>query len=116
MPHDRLYLADIVEAADTIALLLQGFDETAFLADLRTQAAVAFHIANIGEAVNGISASLKQRYSHVSWAQARSMRNFLAHRYFAIDWSIVWEAATHDLPLLRQQIASILAAEFPDTT
>jgi uncharacterized protein with HEPN domain len=55
MQHDRLYLGDIVEAADAIAVLIQGFDEAAFLADLRTWRTVAFHLASIGEAIRGIS-------------------------------------------------------------
>jgi len=38
------------------------------------------------------------------------MRNVVAHGYFGVDLSIVWQTATHDVPklepLLRQMLAS----------
>lgn len=36
------------------------------------------------------------------------MRNKLAHGYFAIDASIVWETATRDLPGLRAQLEALM--------
>jgi uncharacterized protein with HEPN domain len=56
---------------------------------------------------------MKQRYPAIAWVQARDLRNLIAHRYFAIDWSIIWDTATVSVPLLRPQIAAILEAEFP---
>jgi uncharacterized protein with HEPN domain len=38
----------------------------------------------------------------------------VVHNYFGIDWFEVWRAATRDVPELRQQIAEILRAEFPE--
>jgi uncharacterized protein with HEPN domain len=43
------------------------------------------------------------------------MRNFPAHRHFAIDWSIVWDTATQDVPALRQQVAAIIEIDDPAT-
>jgi uncharacterized protein with HEPN domain len=114
MQREPLYLADILDASDAIAALIEGFDKATFLADPRTQAAVAFHLSNIGEAARNISDELKHRYPWIEWHKARTMRNVLAHQYFAINWSIVWDTATHDIPVLRGHIATVLTAEFPD--
>ena len=35
----------------------------------------------------------------------------LVHAYFRIDWEVVWLAATDRCPVLRGQIAAILAEE-----
>jgi hypothetical protein len=36
------------------------------------------------------------------------------HEYFALNWRIVWVAATQDAPLLWEQMAAILEKEFSD--
>jgi len=37
------------------------------------------------------------------------MRNIIAHEYFGLDWRIVWETATADLPLLEPFLRQILS-------
>jgi len=32
----------------------------------------------------------------------------LVHHYFGIDPKVVWNIITHDLPLLKEQVAAIL--------
>lgn len=41
-----------------------------------------------------------------------AFRNILVHAYFGIDWDEVWRAASKESPALRDQIESILRAEF----
>jgi uncharacterized protein with HEPN domain len=36
------------------------------------------------------------------------MRNRLAHGYFSVDISLVWNAVTAEIPALRPQIEAIL--------
>jgi uncharacterized protein with HEPN domain len=50
----------------------------------------------------------------VQWAQIVEFRNILIHAYFGIDWDVVWEAAKDGCPILRDQVANILAAESPE--
>jgi uncharacterized protein with HEPN domain len=40
-------------------------------------------------------------------------RNIAVHEYFAVNWRIVWVAATQDAPNLRRQVGKILAEEYP---
>lgn len=42
------------------------------------------------------------------------LRNYTIHAYFSIDWDQVWTTATRHVPINRQQIAEILAIEFPE--
>ena len=39
------------------------------------------------------------------------LRNILVHAYFGTDWDEVWRAARNRAPILRQQVAAIVAAE-----
>ena len=36
------------------------------------------------------------------------------HKYFNVDWAVVWQIAREEVPLLEAQAMHILRAEFPD--
>jgi uncharacterized protein with HEPN domain len=41
----------------------------------------------------------------------RGMRNKIMHNYFAIDWSVVWDTASNDLPILKHQVEMLLSGQ-----
>jgi len=111
MRPDRLYLTDIVEAADAIARFLADFDdEPYFLVDELHQSAVLQKLIVIGEAAARISPETREQHPEISWADIVGFRNIVVHAYFSVDWSIAWVTATHDVPTLRRQIEPILNA------
>jgi uncharacterized protein with HEPN domain len=67
------------------------------------------------EAAARVSEETRGRYGHVPWSQIIAFRNILVHAYFGIDWEVVWRAARFRCPQLRDQVAEILEAEFPDS-
>lgn len=111
MRHERLYLNDIVEAADHIAEFIAGADFEAFQGSEMLRSAVVQKLGVIGEAAARVSADLTSRHPEVPWPQIVAFRNILIHAYFGIDWDVVWRAATNRCPVLRRQIGDILAAE-----
>lgn len=63
--------------------------------------AVRMRLLEIGEAVNGIPASLRETESQLPWAAMVGMRNWTAHRYFDTLHDYVWVTVDRDLgPLL----------------
>ena len=36
------------------------------------------------------------------------------HRYFGVDWSVVWTLGREEVPVLADQAMAILRAEYPD--
>ena len=42
----------------------------------------------------------------IPWTSMRGMRNRIAHAYFAIDMSLVWDTATMRLPSLAEALGS----------
>ena len=116
MRHESLYLTDIVEAADHIAEFITGTDFHSFRESELLRSAVVQKLAIIGEAAARVSEELKIRYPQVPWPQIIAFRNILVHAYFGIDWDVVWRAARNRCPVLREQVAGILAAESGDPT
>jgi len=111
--RDELYLEDICESADAIATFITDVDSESFKNNDLLRSAVLQKLTIIGEATARISSDLKGRYPEIPWSEIIAFRNIAVHTYFDVDWSIVWNTATRDVPSLRQQIATVLALEFP---
>lgn len=113
MRPDRLYLLDIIEAADRVDVHLAERDRETFLANVTRQAAVLHELTVIGEAASRLSETLRQTHPATPWAKIVSFRNVVVHEYFGLNWEIVWNTATDLVPELRRQVATVLNAEFP---
>ena len=111
MRHESLYLTDIVEAADHIGEFIAEIDFSTFQKSELLRSAVVQKLAIIGEAAARVSDEVKTQHPQVPWPQIIAFRNILIHAYFGIDWDVVWRAARNRCPVLREQVASILAAE-----
>lgn len=114
MRSERLYLNDIVEAADAIGRFVRETSAEEFPGSKLVRSAVVMKLMIIGEAAACVSADLRDRHPEVGWSAATELRDVLVERYYAIDWDAVWNAATQSVPLLREQVAQILGDEFPD--
>ena len=68
----------------------------------------------IGEAAARLPSEFRDRHPEIEWADIVGFRNIAVHAYFAVEWPIVWVAATQDTPELRDKIAGILAREYPN--
>lgn len=112
MRRDDLYLNDVIEAADPIAVFLEAMEFEGFRKSELVRSAVVQKLAIIGEAAAHISGDVKGRHPQIPWPQIVAFRNILVHAYFGTDWGEVWKAATVDCPALRQEVAGIVAAEF----
>jgi len=114
MRTEALYLDDILDAADAIARFLHNVEKETFLGDELYQSAVLQKLTVIGEAAARLSEELRDRHAEVKWRGTIGLRNIAVHNYFGVSWDTIWDTATQDVPILREQIAAILAAEFPD--
>lgn len=98
-PTDRLQ--DIIEACDAISRYIDGVDAVAFAADGKTRDAVIRQFEIAGEAVKALPADWLAREPLISWRQIAGFRDVLAHAYFAVEVSVVWDAAARKAPELR---------------
>lgn len=112
MRPDRLFLLDIVEAADAIAFHIGGLDEESLVENRTARAAVLHELAVIGEAAARVSAELRSRHPEIPWSEIVGFRNVVIHHYFGLSWPIIWVTATEDVPDLRTKVEAIIEAEF----
>ena len=107
MRPEKLYLIDMVEAAEAIDRFLAGMDREEFEIDDLRQSAILQKLTIIGEAAARLPVEFRDSHEQIEWRDIIAFRNIAIHEYFAVDWSIVWVA-----PKLRAQVESILADEF----
>lgn len=102
---------DALEAIDRcLAQAARG--RAAFDAEELIQVWMIHHLEILGEACRGISSSVRAAHPDVPWAAIVGMRNVLVHDYFGIDLMLVWSTVERDLPVLRAQLA-VIVAELP---
>jgi len=114
MRREKLYLTDIVEAAESIQRFLAGVERETFLRDDLLRSAVLQKLTIIGEAVARLPMEFRDCHPEIEWDDIAGFRNIAVHAYFAVEWPIVWVAATQEAPDLKRKVADILATEFAD--
>jgi len=106
----RLRVRDILDAVERIENFTRGLTLDTFVQDERTIAAVSYELVVIGEAAKNVPAAVRATAPDVPWQVMSDMRNVVAHGYFGVDLSIVWQTATQDVPklgpLLRPLVGS----------
>ena|SRR5579864_3104895 len=115
MRHEPSFLKDILSACRKIEAIVGATSEDSFLKDEVSSAAVLHHLAVIGEAISRLSLELTGRHPEVPWRQIVAVRHRIVHAYFDLDWQILWDAATGDIPELRRNVLNILATEFSES-
>ena len=108
MKEDRVYLAHMRDAIERIATFTAGGHDD-FLADPMVQDAVIRNLEVMGEAVKGLSDSLRSANPDVPWKQIAGMRDVLIHHYFGVKLETVWQVVVQHLPPLRDRIRQLLS-------
>jgi glutaminyl-tRNA synthetase len=108
MTDDREYLGHIQIAA-TRVLRYTGAGRQSFETDTLIQDAVLRNLAVIGEAVKNLSQELRAKNPQVPWRQIAGTRDLVVHRYFLIDFDLVWDIVTVHLPTLLAEVIAIQA-------
>lgn len=106
----RVLLADVEQAGADIARFIEGMDESAFVDDALTLAAVERKFEIVGEALNRLQANHPEHAARIpDLRRIIGFRNVLAHGYDRVVPENVWDYATNDLPELRRVVQALLA-------
>ncbi len=111
----RFRIEDMLNAIAGIAEDIEGLNYEAFLHHRTIRNSVARELEIMGEAAKYIPPDIEAYYPDIPWHFIRGMRNVIAHEYFGVDWQIVWETATADLPILVPRLRQILTTTSEST-
>ena len=108
-PRDsRLRLNDILTATGKIFSFIGDMSEEEFCADEKTIAAVIQKLEVVGEAASRVSEDIQAKYPDVPWQVMKAQRNFLAHVYFGVNPSRIWDTVQNSLPPVVLRLHVIL--------
>ena len=68
----------------------------------------------VGEAASCLSDDVRGRLPDIPWREIRGFRNIAVHAYFSLDWDVVHEVATVNLPDMAPKVLALLRTEDPE--
>ena len=102
------YLEHIHEQTGYLSEASIGLNKEDFLSDKTRILAFERSLEIIGEAVGRLDDAFKDAHPDVPWRKIRGLRNIVAHVYWAIDYDVIWDVVTNDIPPLHEQVGHLL--------
>jgi len=100
----KLFVEDMLESMELIESYVQNMALSDFTKDRKTIDAVVRNFEIIGEASKFIPDDVKNKYEEIDWKAIIGLRNRIAHEYFGISVSIIWDIIKNELPRLKNQM------------
>ena len=110
-PSSKERIEHILSAIRLIGAFTDGFTFEDFKNDEKTYSACLYQYTIIGEASVNIEDEILRKYDYPCY-KVKSFRNFILHKYHAIDERVVWDTTRIVLPGLQQVLQKILNNEF----
>jgi len=111
-------LEHMLRFINRILALTNGMTRESLETDGDKHDALLHNFIMLGEAANRITREFAVAYPEVAWAQIAGLRHRLVHDYDEVDYDVLWEAMTIDIPALLPRIKAIVDAlppvECPD--
>lgn len=104
---DSVRINHMLEAARKAVKLIKGKSRHALDEDETLALAITRLLEIIGEAANGVSDSIHLAHPNIAWKEIIGARNHLIHGYFDVDYDIIWQILTSDLPPLISALEKI---------
>lgn len=106
---DQVSLQDILRHAREAVDLIDEASRHELGHNRVLQLALTHLVEIVGEAANRVSQAKQRENPEVPWDQIIGMRNRLVHGYGVIDFDLLWDTATNDLPPLIETLEKIVS-------
>lgn len=104
LSRDRKITEKILNEIREIEIFIDNMNEDDYYSDRKTQKAVVMSLINIGELVKVYTEEFLTTHSNIPWKKIQALRNIAAHKYEAIDPTIVWDTIKISIPALKDTL------------
>lgn len=109
--NDETRILDMIDAAEKARNFISGRTRKDLDHDEMLAFAVVRAIAIIGEAASRVSQATQTSLNHIPWTHIVGMRHRIVHDYLNVDYDIVWDVVTVDLPSLIGELKKIVLSD-----
>jgi len=109
--NDLVYTGHMLDVCRLIVSKVSGKTRADFDANEDFRVALAHHIQTLGEAARRVSPEFQQAHPHVPWKKIVGMRHRVVHDYLHVNYDVVWDVATVNLPALLVVLEDIAPPE-----
>jgi uncharacterized protein with HEPN domain len=109
-PETAISLRQMLDYSREAVGMMQGQVRADLDTDRKLNLALIRLLEILGEAANRVPPSDRIRYPQIPWPQLIGLRNRLIHGYDHVDFDILWQIVTQDLPGLTRELDEIVSA------
>ncbi len=106
--QDIVRLRHMLDAAKKIVEYTGSIQRDDINRDEKLALALVRLLEIIGEAAKAVSPDLRRKYPQIPWREIAGTRDRLIHGYYDIDFDIVWQIVSDDIPHLITAVEDIL--------
>ncbi len=111
MREYRLFLVDIIKAAEDIEAFTTGMSFKEFVDDDKTISAVLYKFAIMGEATKMLPDEVRAEYPDIPWRSIAGLRDKVIHGYIGVDYELLWETIELKIPAVIRCLHTVLEKE-----
>jgi len=108
LKRDEVFIRHILDEITFLIDSSKGLEYEGLIKDETLKRAFVRSLEVIGEATKNISSEFRQKYPDIEWRELTGLRDKLIHRYFGVQWEIVWDVVKNKIPQLKGRIEGIL--------
>lgn len=105
--NERIVLEKMIRYCDDAMKYARGIGYDAFVENELYLTFSVFALSQLGELANRLDKTFYQRYPEVPWQALRGVRNRIVHDYEGVQFHVLWNVITSDIPKLKAQLISI---------
>jgi uncharacterized protein with HEPN domain len=111
LKDDAVYVGHMLDMARQARELVASRTRADYDADVALRLALAHLVQNIGEAARRGAPELQKVHPDIPWRNIVGIRHKVVHDYFYVDYDIIWDVVTSDLPRLVSKLELIVGPD-----
>ncbi len=108
--RDSTRLKHMLQALERIEEETRDTSRDKLFFDDRLTRAIILDFIVLGEAANNVSEEYCTAHPEIPWAEVAGFRHRLVHDYSGIDFDILWDSMTKDVPALLPIVRGLVSA------